>query len=465
MRKGQKKYYQLIGLFLVMVFFVTTGFGCALLTSEQQAAVLPITLTYWRVWDDQDAFDEIIKDYQVVHPNIKIEYRKFRYEEFETELLNALAEDRGPDLFSIPEPWLRKYQTKLAAMPPQIKIGYLVEKTSLAIKKETVVEVRTEKTPTLLQIKEKYADTIVDDAVLDNQVFGLPLYLDTLVMFYNKDIINQAGISVIPSDWKSFQEAVIKATKFESESKILQAGTALGTGFNIERSFDILSVLMMQNGAQMSDARGLPTFFANVRQNNKDANPGLTALQFYSDFALPLKNVYSWNNTMPNSLTAFMAGKVGFFFGYNYQLPQIRANSRVNFGIAPIPQIAGNPLRNYADYWLEVVSKKSQYTNEAWDFLLFINRPEEIKKYLAKTNSPTAQKALIDSQSDSEDLHAASIQTLTAATWYRGLDIAAADQAFKEMIEQFLLATDNNTISNILSNATKKISQTIGPGN
>lgn len=456
-----KKYFKVVNLLLVAVFLLLSGFGCKMSEADKAKALKPITLNYWRVWDDEDAFEEILADYKLVHPNITIKYRKFKYEEFEQELINALAEDRGPDIFSIPQTWLLEYKPKLAPMPEEIKMAYIFEKTYFKIKKEQVVEFRTQKTPALREFKERYLDTVFKDVVISNQVFGLPLSLETLVMFYNKDIINQAGITKIPTDWRTFQEAVIKATKFETEDKIIQSGTALGTGFNVERSFDIISILMMQNGASMSDLRGQPTFFSGLRQSSQSSNPGLIALQFYSDFASPLKSVYSWNNTMANSLEAFWASKIGFFFGYNYHIPQIRSRSRINFGVAPIPQIPNNPTKNYANYWLEVVSNKSKYQNEAWDFILFMNKPEEVKKFLDKVQRPTAQRGLIDEQLDNEDLNAAVSQLLTAETWYKGRDILAAEQAFKEMAERFLLAADPQQINNILSTVTQKVSQTI----
>ncbi len=455
------KSFKIFGLFLLVVFMATAGLGCK---GPDASSLGQTTLDYWGVWDDSDAFTEVIKDYKASHPNVTVNYRKFRYAEYESELLNALAEDRGPDLFAIPESWLRAYQNKLLPMPSSIKLAYVVEKNELfGLSKQSVIEYRTAKTPTLREIKETYVDAVYNDAVIDSQLYGLPLSLPSLVMFYNKDIINQSGISQIPADWKSFQEAVTKATRYGLDNKIVQAGTALGTGYNVERSFDIISILMMQSGAAMSDSRGYPTFFSNVSSGGKTINPGLAALQFYGDFAMPTKNVYCWNNTMSNSLEAFMAGKVAFFFGYNYHLPQMRAQSRVNLGIAPIPQISGSSIKNYANYWLTGVSKKSTSTAEAWDFLLFMNKPEELKKYLAATNQPTAQRALIASQSDNEDLHAASTQTLTAQTWYRGKDSAAAEQAFKEMAERFLLATDNQAVNNVISVATQKLVQTINP--
>lgn len=456
-----RRRFKLIGILLIAVFLSTSGFGCKLLSQSEQEKIKPVTLNYWRAYDDTDAFEEIIADYRLQHPNIQINYRKFRPEEYEKELLNALAEDRGPDIFSIPQSWLLSYQAKAAPMPKEIEMAYQYEKGT--VKKETVIEVRKTKTPTLREIKEKYADTVFKDAVIDDQVWGLPLSLETLIMIYNKDIINQSGVSQIPVTWTAFQEASVKASRYESETKVIQSGTALGTGYNVDRSFDIISILMMQNGAIMLDDIGSPSFFKNVRKSGqtKSQNPGLEALQFYSDFAQPTKKAYSWNTSMPSSFEAFLNGKVGFFFGYNYHIPQIRSRSRINFGVAPLPQIDGMPIVNYANYSLEVVSKKSQRVDEAWDFLLFMNKPDQIKKFLDKTKRPTAQKALIGQQSDDEDLYASVSQALTAATWYKGYDAAAAELAFKEMAEQYLLLIDDDDLGDVLDLAVKKVAQTM----
>jgi len=462
---SRRPWFKLLNLFLIVVFLATSGFGCKLMSAKEKEKIKPITLNYWRSYDDADAFEEIIKDYQIIHPNIQINYRKFRPEEYEKELLNALAEDRGPDIFSIPETQLRSYQTKIAPMPKEIEMAYQYVKGTL--KKETVIEVRTTKSPTLREIKDQYTDTVFADAVIDNQVWGLPLSMDTLVMFYNKDILNQSGISQPPTEWKAFQEAAAKCTRFDADNNIIQSGAALGTGFNVDRSFDILSILMMQSGAIMANSKNDATFFNENRKmgdNGKayNDNPGLNALQFYTDFASPTKNVYSWNTAVASSsFEAFLAGKVGFFFGYNYHIPQIRSRSRINFAIAPIPQIAGLPIKNYANYWLETISKKSAYTNEAWDFLLFLNKKEEITKYLAKAKYPTSQKALLEAQYDDEDLYASASQVLTAGTWYKGYNIAGAEQTFKELIEKFLaMQVPEDELNNIMKTAISKISQT-----
>lgn len=455
-----KKLAKILNLFLILVFLLTSGFGCKLQDQATKEKMKDITLNYWRVWDDDDSFADIIGDYQVAHPNIKINYRKFRYEEYETELLNALAEDRGPDIFSIPQNWLRSYQPKIEPMPSQLTMAYSEIKGS--IKKEEIITLRTSPTPSLRQIKDLFADSVADDVVLRQQVYGLPMSLESLIMFYNKDIFNQSGISQVPTDWKSFQDAVVKITKIDQNDNIILSGAAMGTGANVENSYDILSVLMMQNGAQMSTALGKPTFF--TPQKGEKISAGQIALQFYTDFASPLKSVYSWNGSMASSaFDTFLAGKTAFTFDYNFQIPIIRSRApKLNFGIAPIPQIAGNPTMNFADYWIETVSKKTKYKDEAWDFVLFATtKSAEAKKFLDKTKRPTALKSLIEKQIEDQDLYASVSQILTAKTWYKGNNPKVAEAAFKEMIDQYLAVTDERQIKGVLNIALDKIAQTI----
>lgn len=457
MPKFKKKYLSWLNLFLIFIFLLTSGFGCKNPGAEVQEKMQPIELNYWRVLDDADAFEEIIAKYRLLHPNIKINYRKFRLEEYDQALLEALAEDRGPDIFSFNQSDLRKYQTKLEAMPSEISLAY--QYTKGTIKKEVAYEIRSKKSPSLREIKANFADTIYDNSVLDGQVYGLPLSLETLILFYNKDILNKSGIAQVPKDWKSFQEAVQKITKFDASGQIIQIGAALGTGYNIERSFDILSVLMMQNGAIMTDASGLATFNQATAEKYF---PGLEAIRFYLDFASPVKSVYSWNEDMPNSFDSFLRGKTAFMFGYNYHLPSIRSRApKLNFGLAPIPQISQDNPSNYANYWLEGVSKKSTHKNEAWDFILFATSQDNVSSYLKTTHRPAALKGLLNNQMDDEDLYPTAIQTLTAKNWYRGQNQSAAEEAFKAMLKDLLNAVDERDFNNIVKDALVKINQTI----
>ena len=451
---------KIIAFSLLLIFVLTAGFGCKTTNTATKEASEPITLTFWQAFDDSDAFTEIIAKYQALHPNITIEYKKFRYEEYENELLNAWAEDRGPDIFAVQNTWIKKYQTKITPMPAEITMAYQVETGT--VKKETVTQLKTVKSLTTRELKNNFPDIVSSDVILeDGNIYGLPLSIDTLVLFYNRDLLNSAGITNAPLYWnKEFQQNVKKLTKQDPKKGIVQSGVALGTSKNINRFSDILSVLMMQNGAVMTNGNQI-TFQAMPETMTGNYNPGLEALRFYTDFANPNKEVYCWNNDMPNSLEAFTSGSLAMFFGYSFNIEQIRAQApKLNFGIAKLPQIEGNSLEvNFANYWVDTVSKKSKHPNEAWDFIQFLTKEENAKLYLAKTKKPTALKSLISSQKDDEDLGVFAEQILSAKSWYHGKSISNAESAIGEMIDAALATPD--MIQEILSNGANKVQQTI----
>jgi multiple sugar transport system substrate-binding protein len=448
-------------LFLVFAFLLTTGAGCS--NNVSNSSIKPVTLTYWRVYDDEDAFSTIIANYQKIHPYITIQYKKFRYDEYEKELINALAEDRGPDIFSIPSDWLLEYQNKITPLPAQLTLIYPTVKGT--IKKTTVAELRTTPSLTLKDLKNNFVDIVYQDAVLNkdgaNRIYGLPLYVDTLAMYYNTDLFNNAGISTPPQYWNAeFQQDVKKLTKENSRGNIIQSGIALGGNSNVERPQDILSLLMMQSGAIMMD-NGSVMFQSNPPGSNQGISPGLEALQFYTDFSNPGKDVYCWDNSLPNSLDMFAQGNLAMMFSYSFDLPTIKTNApKLNFSVAKMPQLPGNSHQvNYANYWMETVSAKSQHINEAWDFIQYETSQDQVQNYLKVAKKPTALRNIIDSQLNDLDIGVFASQVLTAQSWYKGKDPLAAENAMKEMID--LTVKDTKNISQALNQGAAKVQQTI----
>jgi multiple sugar transport system substrate-binding protein len=450
-------------LFLLMVFLLGSGFGCKITDQATKNAMKPITITYWRVFDGPDAFEAIISKYKALHPFITVNYRKLRYSEYEAELLNALAEDRGPDVFSIHNTWMKKYQSKLVPMPETITMVYPV--TQGTIKKEVVPESRTTKSISLKELKDNFVDVVSQDVILDDgKIYGLPLSVDTLAMYYNKDLFNNAGISQIPAYWnKEFIQDVKKLTKQDSKKGLIQSGAALGGSKNINRYSDILAVLMMQSGANMISDNGQVLFHVTPPSNPANYSPGLDALRFYTDFVDPVKESYTWNSELPNSLEMFISGNLAIMFSYSYDLETIKAQApKLNFSVTKLPQIEGAPPTNinFANYWIEVVSKKSPVSNEAWDFIQFITKEEQAKLYTEKTKRPTALRALVAKQKEDNEIGVFADQVLTAKSWYRGKNAQAAEDAIAEMIDA-VAKNPLDKIQEILSTGASKVQQTV----
>jgi len=455
---------------LMLPTLLFTGFGCKTVSKAVQEASRPITLKYWRVFDDRETIQPMIDAYRGLHPNINIEYSKFTYDEYEKAVLDAMAEDQGPDIFSLPNTWMIKWQPRLATAPGVLTIPF--REIQGTIKKEAVTVLRQVPGMTLKQLANDYLDVVYSDAVIPTEqedpraplvpmVYGLPLAVDTMVMYYNRDILNAAGISQPATQWREFQDHVKRITRLDETGAILQSAAAIGTADNVERSQDILALLMMQNGAPMTSEGGTATFDRFTPETaGQELTPGAAALVFNNDFANPEKEVYTWNDKMPDSLEAFVEGRTAYFFGYSYHLAQIRAmNPRLNFSMTSFPQIEGNKAVYYANYWLEVVSKKSTHRDEAWDFVKFITSADQAQKYLNVTGKPTALRSLVNSQLENLDLSVFAAQLPSTRSWYHGLDAPAAEQAFLDMIRQMLRADAEP--NKIVELGAAKVNQTI----
>lgn len=433
---NKNKFFLII---VLLISLVTMGAKCGgpggNLTPGSPASV---TLTWWKVWEPKQNVIDLINSYQKEHPHIKINYRNLSYEEFAPALLNALATDRGPDIFSVNTNWMRDYTDKILPMPPSTTIDYRVVQGS--IKEEVYTEPRTSPTLSFKDLRDLFPDVVYNNQYINNKVYGLPLSIDTLALYSNRDLLNNAGIISPPKSWSQFQEDIVKLTKQSPTGEILQAGAALGTADNVERSFDILSLLMLQNGTQMTSSRNKITLSP---REGVSINPAAQALDYYTSFANPAKQVYTWNKQMNNSLDEFINGNLAFFIGYAYHLETIKSRAPgLNLEITPMLQISEDSKINYANYWVETVSNKSRNPDEAWHFVLYMTTNLNANKaYLNKNKKPTALKALIEQQSQDYELGAFASQLLTAQSWYRGRNYDRAEVFFKQLIKDGLAGT------------------------
>ncbi|OGZ37009.1 MAG: hypothetical protein A3I88_00100 [Candidatus Portnoybacteria bacterium RIFCSPLOWO2_12_FULL_39_9] len=416
--------YSIVAPFLI--FALAAAFpGC------KESPGKTVGLEFWGVFDDSDVYSPLIESFNKQYPNIKIRYTKKNYLDYEKDLLEAMAAGRGPDLLMLHNTWLPKYQDKISAVAEDLI--------------------------TLKEFKETFVDVAAADFVKDSDIYALPLYVDTLALYYNKDILNTAGIPEAPKTWEEFLETVEKTTLKDERGNVSRAGAAIGTARNINRSIDILSVLMLQSGVSMiNQNRTAAAFGERVSLEGEEFFPGERALQFYTDFANPLKSVYTWNTRMHYSIDAFYEGQAAMMFNYSHHFSTIRAKSPyLNFAAAPLPQIKTSAIDvNYANYWGLAVSKNSKNAKQAWQFISWLSQKENSRKYLETTRKPAARRDLISEQKNDPDLGVFARQALTARSWYQ-VDNSAIETIMAEMIESVVLG--ETTIKEAVEKATAQV--------
>ncbi|MDP1628984.1 MAG: extracellular solute-binding protein, partial [bacterium] len=376
-------------------------------------------LEFWTPIDSRQIFQELTDSFANASKGHVIisNFVKKDFNTYEQELVSALAAGKGPDVFLIPNSWIPKHADKIRPMPAGQ--GFM----------------------NLREFQDTFVDVAAADLIRGDKIYGLPLFVDTLALFYNKNLLANAGIPAPPKNWVEFQEASKKMTKIDALGRIIQSGSAMGgwsdrTGGNINQATDILTLLMMQVGAQMIDANGMAAAFDKPRQTagGESILPGVEALRFYTNFANTANKAYSWNSQIHHSIDSFSEGALGMMLNYAYNIPIIQAkNPHLDFGIAPAPQAQKNII-NLANYFVVAVSIQSKAPNEAWQFAQFITGPNEVWKYLNTAKRPAAIRQFIDQQKKEPVLGVFAEQALTARTWYR-VDAPAIERIFDSMIE------------------------------
>ncbi len=391
---------------------VLRGFGTGNNAPETRAEII-----FWGVFDDPRVMRLALDRFQSLHPSIKVDYKLFSYATYERDVIEALASGRGPDVWMIHHTWLPKHKAKLAPMPDRA----LGADGPLMTQRE---------------FQEAFVDVAQKDLLSEGKIYSLPIYVDSLALYWNRDLFNAAGIENPPRTWEEFNQAVEKLTTRDDRQNIVRAGAAIGSARNINRSTDILSALMLQSGVQMTDVDGTEATFS--RSVNNQA-VGEVALQYYTDFTNPGKVTYTWNDSQHYSVDAFVEGRAAMMFNYAHQIDAVRARApRLNIAIAPIPQhaqqLARQDVRTYANYWTPVVSAASPFIDQAWELVDFLASEEGATLYLAESRRPAALRSIIARQKTDPDLGVFADQALTAQSWFQA-DAGAIETIFAEMID------------------------------
>lgn len=372
------------------------------------------------VWGFEDplVWKEVINAFEGQYKKVKVSYTQKIEENYETELLNALAAGRGPDIFPIHHTWLNKHIDKLAPFP-QTFLG-------------------------AQEFSSTFVDVASKDLIRDANVYAIPLYVDTLALYYNKKIFNAVGIVFPPKTWEEFNQAVIKTAQISEAGTILRSGAAIGAAFNVNHASDLLSAIMLQTGAQMIDPNtGKAVFDKEVSLDGKSFSPGESALRFYTDFTNPSTAVYTWNRRLADSLSSFINGDTAMYFGYARDMEIIK-KSDISFAVAPLPQVKDQTKDpsyldlNYAKYWAESVNKLSRNREISWTFLRFASSRNVLFNFLTKSTLPTSRRDLIQVQSRELNSAVFAKQTLTADSWMQP-DFEKINKLFNQMIDNVVL--------------------------
>lgn len=348
-----KKILSLIIGFLVLGGLIATFFIFILPSFNKSQESTNASLTYWGVWEDPASIEEIIQDFTRLHPNIKIKYEKQDiralgkyYERVSTRINNGT----GPDIFRFHNSWITELKPYLLPLSQDV-----ISQTEL---------------------ETKFYPVIQEDLKIGGAYYGIPIHFDTLSLFINTQLLKAGGITNYPITWEDLTTTARSLTVKDSFGKILTSGVALGTFDKIAHSSDIISLLLIQNGADLRDLNG---------PNKQNA---IDTLDFYTSFAKGDAKI--WDDSLENSKLSFAKGSLAMYFGYSWDIFEIKAlNPNLEFAVISVPRLGSqeNSRENtVASFWVEGVSIKTKYSKEAFEFLKYLGSREVMEKLYTKTS-------------------------------------------------------------------------------
>ncbi len=402
----------LFGVGIIVLILVVLSIFCVIpITKNCSKTSVSGKLVFWGV-DNVSAFQATIDNYSKLYDRkVQIQYQQIPEADFENEFVRAMAKNQGPDILMFHNSWLLKQGDLLMpAADAQISLA---------------------------NIRQLFPQVVEKDFTYQGRVYGSPLYLDSLALFYNKDIFNANAVVFPPDNWSDFTNLATRLTKKQANGQIFQAGAAIGSSDkNIVNGTDILNTLMIQYGSLMVDPSFMRADFSGKATN---------AFDFYTGFAKPASSNYVWNQNLGNSFDLFSQGQAAMIFGYANQISYLKQkNPLLNFTVASMPQVDSSNPKNYAAYWGLAVSSKSLNSDLAWDFIKYLTTdPQNSLTYLQATKRPPALKILIKQYQNDPDLNVFANQALSADSWYQP-DPDQTSQIFSNAVESVLNGKTNS---------------------
>ena len=148
-------------------------------TTAQAASNAPVEISFsmWGAPEELAVWKQIVSDFEAANPNIKVNVEVSDWDSYWDKLKTQLAAGTPPDVFAMDAPLFLDYQSRgvLANLQPYL-----------------------DKNPDML--KDVYPQTLEAYQTPDGY-YGLPRDFQTIVLFYNKDMFDKAGLAYPTADW------------------------------------------------------------------------------------------------------------------------------------------------------------------------------------------------------------------------------------------------------------------------
>ena len=259
------------------------------------------TLVFWTFGPEGEAVAKLLPDFERAHPDIHVEVQQLPLSAAHQKLLTAIAGGTTPDMAQLGNTWLPELVLLHALAPLQQHVA-----GSAAV------------------VPADYFASIWATNVSDGQLYGIPWYVDTRLLFYRSDLLKQAGFDAPPRDWAQWRRML--AALSHPERKVY--GILLPTN----EYEQLLSLALQQPDPLLRD---------DNRYGNFESAGFRRALAFYVDTFRLQQAPRVTNVEVANPWEEFGRGTYAFYLSGPWNIGEFRrrlpAGEQGDWATAPLP--------------------------------------------------------------------------------------------------------------------------------
>lgn len=278
------------------------------------SAAQAVEIEYWQyVFDTRiAAVDQLIEKFEADNPGITVKHITFPYADYQTKVIASHAAGQGPDVVQYFYGWLDKF----------VDGGVLQPLSQDAFPS---AEIEADFFPIVGAVKR------------GDDYYGLPTAVRTLALYYNKTLLDEAGITELPDTLDELVETAKALTKRDGGGNLLSAGLTVGIDAQDHHWFR--EVLVRQFGGEPYDADG------NVAYNSQ---AGVDAFQWYTD--LQLKEKVGEQGFLDSQPAAFIAGLAAFTIDGTFRIGNLK-DVEFEWGVTELPANGDGLRSSYSSYF------------------------------------------------------------------------------------------------------------------
>ncbi|WP_368659430.1 ABC transporter substrate-binding protein [Metabacillus halosaccharovorans] len=289
-----------------------------------------VKLTFWGDWtgDGEDQFNHMVEKFNESQDRIEVEY--VIQEDLITKFMTGITSGQVPDVL-LWDRWRTSLYAPKGVLHP---INEYMEADGVS--------------------EGDFYEEALKELSYDDNLYGLPLTVDTRALFYNKDHFEEAGIEP-PTTWEELREAAKKLT-------VKNGKDFERVGFSLN-DLGLFNMWLQQAGGQMLTEDLTATAY------NSEA--GLKVLEYWNQLLFE-DEVYKtgFDKGLEGAQHPFVTGKSSMHFTGPWDLRTYEQYSdQLNYGVVPPPAGPNGDKGAVMGGFGLAVPEASEKKEAAWEFI------------------------------------------------------------------------------------------------